>query len=224
MPPRHYSQLYRQLRDVNPVDHQRVIRMYEEKESEIGQLDVVENFELTVYYADALFATGAYRQHQMMVDLVIEACMRHNISKMDGVEGDVFRHLLFRKAASAFRLQRFDEAGHVARELIRIDPSVELNVRFLRASLFRRQRDTLQRGRAGFIGCILISAAIITGEILIIRTVYPELLPYSQAAIAVTFLAGVLCLLGFYGYAYARAHYGAYGFQRGVANKCAGEG
>ena len=219
MAPRHYSQLYRQLRDVDPTDHQRVIRMYEEKENEIGQLDVVEHFELTVYYADALFATGAYRQHQMMVDLVIEASMRHNISRMEGVSGDVFQHLLFRKAASAFRLQRFDDAAHVARELIRIDPGKELNVRFLRASLFRRQRDTLQRGRASFIGCILLTAAIITGEILVIRTIYPELLPYSQAAIAMTFLSGVLCLLGFYGYAYGWAHHEAFGFRRSVVNK-----
>ena len=219
MQTRHYSQLYRQLRSVDPTDNQRTIRMYEEKEKEIGRLDVLEHFELTVYYADALFATGAYRQHQMMVDLVIETCVRHNIEEMEGVKGDVFQHLLFKKAASAFRLQRFDVAAHVAKELIRMSPGRELNVRFLRASLFRRQRETLQRGRAGFILFILVSAVLITGEILVVRTVYPELLPYSQAAIAICFLAGVMCLLGFYGFAYSRAHHEAYGFKRLAENK-----
>ena len=92
---RHHSQLYRQLRDVDPRDSQRIIRMYEEREQEIGRLDVEEHFELTVYYSDALFATGAYRQHLMMVDLVIEASMLHNISHVPDVEGDIFEHLLF---------------------------------------------------------------------------------------------------------------------------------
>lgn len=219
MSPRHYSQLYRQLRDLDPNDHQRIIRTYEEKETEIGRLDVLEHFELTVYYSDALFATGAYRQHQMMVDLVIEACMRHNIHEVEGVTGDVFHHLLFRKAASAFRLHQFSVSSHVARELIRMLPDRELNVRFLRASLFREQRRTLQRGRAVFIGCILLTAAVVLVNLLVFHSFYPRLVPYAQGVIAVTFIGGVLALLGFYGYAYGKAHHTAFEFRRRVQNK-----
>ena len=219
MQARHYSQLYRRLRDVNPRDYQRIIRMYEEKEQEIGRLDVLEHFELTVYYADALFATGAYRQHAMMVDLVIEASMRHNIQHVDGIEGDVFHHLLFKKAASAFREQRYDEAAHVTKELIRMTPRRELHVRFLRAALFRQQADVLQYGRAVFICCLLVCAVLIFFDILLWRTTYPEFIPLCQTAIAVTFTAGTVALASFYGFAYSRAHNKAYGFQRRSKNK-----
>ncbi|OAV43875.1 hypothetical protein [Lewinella sp. 4G2] len=219
MQARHYSQLYRHLRDVDPRDYQRIIRLYEEKEQEIGRLDVLENFELTVSYADALFATGAYRQHFMMVDLVIETCMRHNINRVEGIEGDVFHHLLFKKAASAFREQRYDVAVHVSRELIRMAPERELNVRFLRACLFRLQAPTLQYGRAIFICCLLVSAALILLEILLWQTTYPDFVPLSQTAIGVCFATGILSLMGFYGYAYSRAHTEAYGFQRRAKNK-----
>lgn len=219
MESRHYSQLYRQLRDLDSRDSQRIIRTYEEREAEIGRLDVLENFELTVYYSDALFATGAYRQHLMMVDLVIEACMRHNIHEVDNITGDIFHHLLFRKAASAFRVQQFDVSSYVARELIRMAPARELNVRFLRASLFREQRRTLQWGRGTFVLFLLLAAGLITVELLVWRHFFPRFVELSQFAIGLSFMAAVLCLLGFYGFAYGKAHLTAYGFQREAQNK-----
>ncbi|MEM6770118.1 MAG: hypothetical protein AAF597_05995, partial [Bacteroidota bacterium] len=183
MTPRYYSPLYRQLRDVDPRDNQRIIRMYEEREREIGQLEVVENFELTVYYAEALFATGAYRQHLMMVDLVIQASMQHNITFVPDIEGDVFQHLLFRKAVSAFRLRNYETAEHVTRELVRIDPERDLFVRFLRITYFKAQRSVLQFGRGAFIFCVLLAAALVTFELLFVRPFHESYLVYTQRLI-----------------------------------------
>lgn len=214
MSPRHHSQLYRQLRDVDPRDNQQIIRMYEERENEIGRLDVEEYFELTVYYADALFATGAYRQHLMMVDLVIQASMRHNISDVQDVEGDIFQHLLFRKAVSAYRLRDYELAAHVARELIRINPERDMFVRFLRITYFKAQHKVLQFGRGAFIFCILLAAAAVTFELLFVRPFYSNYLDYSQAFIVVAFVGSISLLLGAYLFAHLRAHLRAYGFWR----------
>ena len=219
MPSRHYSQLYRRLRDLDPHDYQRVIRTYEERETEIGRLDVLEHFELTVYYVDALYYTGAFRQHQLMVDLVIETGIRHNIVEVEGVSGDIFQHLLFHKAAAAFRLRHFDVAIHVARELIRIDAGRELYVRFLRAALFKEQTATLQFGRAGFILCILLAAFMITINLLVVANFYPMYASTLQTVIALVFVAGIVCLGGAYGLAFWRAHLAAYAFQRRQPNK-----
>ena len=212
MSPRHHSQLYRQLRDVDPRDNQRIIRMYEEREQEIGRLDVEENFELTVCYAEALFATGAYRQHLMMVDLVIQASMQHNISEVPGIEGDVFQHLLFRKAVSAYRLRNYELAAHVARELIKINPERSMFVRFLRITYFKAQQSVLQFGRGAFIFCILLAAAGVTFELLFVRPFYPNYLDYSQAFIVFAFSSSFSLLLGAYLFAHWRAHLRAYGF------------
>lgn len=215
----HHSQLYRQIRDVDPRDNQRIIRMYEEREQEIGRLDVEEYFELTVYYSNALFSTGAYRQHLMMVDLVIQASMRHNISRVPDVEGDVFEHLLFRKAVSAYRLQNYSLATHVARELVSINPDRSMYVRFLRITYFKQQRRTLQFGRGGFIFCILLAAAIITLELLFVRPFYPNYLELSQSSTLVAFLTAICLLIGAYLFAHVRAHLQAYGFKRQKVNK-----
>lgn len=219
MTPRHYSQLYRQLRDLDPHDYQRVIRRYEEKEDELGRLDALEHFELTVYYVDALYQTGAFRQHQLMVDLVIEASIRECFEVVDGFSSDIFQFMLFRKAAAAYRLRDFDTAIHVGRELVRIDKGRDLYVRFLRAALFKQQTGVLQFGRAAFIFCVLLTALIITINLLVIANFYPNLEPSFQLAIGIVFAFGFLLLAGSYGYAAGRAHLQAFGFQARLLNK-----
>lgn len=219
MSPRHHSQLYRQLRDVDPRDAQRIIRMYEEKEQEIGRLDVEEHFELTVYYSDALFSTGAYRQHLMMVDLVIQASMRYNLMVVGGVEGDVFEHLLFRKAVSAYRLRDYSTAEHVARELVRINPGREIYVRFLRIVLFRSQHGMLQFGRGGFIFCLLLTAAAIVVQLLVLQPFYPDRAVQAQLLVLSLFVGGIAVLLGCTLTAHLRAHTTAYGFRKQKQNK-----
>lgn len=219
MSPRHHSQLYRQLRDVDPRDAQRIIRMYEEREREIGRLDVEEHFDLTVYYADALFSTGAYRQHLLMVDLVIQASMAHNLSDVTGIEGDIFEHLLFRKAVSAYRLRNYELAIHVGQELVRINPNREMYVRFLRIVHFRAQGKLLQFGRGGFIFCILLAAAGVTLQLLVVRPFFAHLEDSLGLLILCFFVLGVLLLLGSYLGAHVKAHLRAYGFRKAGENK-----
>ncbi len=216
MTPRHYSQIYRQLRDLDPHDYQRVIRRYEEKEDELGRLDALEHFELTVFYVDALYQTGAFRQHQLMVDLVIEASIRECFVVVEGFSQDVFQFMLFRKAAAAYRLRDFDTAIHVGRELVRIDSGRDLYVRFLRVALFKQQVRVLQFGRAAFIFCILFTALIITVNLLVVANFYPRLEAYFQWAIGLTFATGLLLLIGSYCFAACRAHFWAFGFQRSL--------
>lgn len=202
MQARHYSQSFRRLADVDPRDYQRIIRTYEEREAEIGRLDVYENFELTVYYVDALFQTGAYRQHQMMVDLVIEQCIRHNIDSVERIEKDIFQHLLFQKATSAYRLRNFTTAIHVGRELRRINPKHDLYRRFLRIAIFKSRPKGLQAGRAIFIFCILFAALLMTINLLVIVNFYPAYETPLRWGILTVFGFGFLTLLTTYGYCY----------------------
>lgn len=219
MPGQHYSQLYRQLREVDPQDFQRIIRVYEQREREIGRLDAVEHFELTVLYVDALFATGAYRQHLLMVEPAIAASIAHNLREAPGVKGDVFQHLLFKKAVSCFRLGKYPEAVHLSQELIRIDPGHRLYPRFLRATLFKAQARMMQFGRGAFIFCILLAAVIITADLLFVQAFYPGYVDLMQTLTVATFLSGLLLLTGAYLLAWHRANRRATGFWRKQQNK-----
>ncbi|WP_116128421.1 hypothetical protein [Lewinella sp. IMCC34183] len=217
--PRHYSQLYRELRALDPADYHRIIRTYEEREQEIGRLDVLENFELTVLYVDALFETGAYRQHQLMVDLVIHASIRFDIRHVPGRDEEIYEYQLFRKAASAFRINDYATAEHVLRELIRMRPQRDVYVRFLRATLFRQQTSVLQFGRAACILCMLLTAAVVTLNLLVIKNFYPTYAAAATWTSFYVFATGLLMLFGAYGYAYYLTYRAATNFRTGQLNK-----
>lgn len=215
----HYSPLYRTLRATDAADFQRIIRQYEEREQEIGRLDVGEYFELTVSYVDALFATGAYGRHLLMVDLVIQASIEYDLRRAPGVSGDVFEHMLFRKAASAYQLRDFATAAYVAGELVRINPRRPIYRRFLRAALFQRRVPVLQFGRAAFILGVLTTAALLTANLLVVRSFYPQWAGVLHAAAAVSLLLGLAVLVGAYALAFCGAHRAAGRFQREAENK-----
>lgn len=201
--PPHYSPFYRDFRAIDPSDKQRIIRRYEEEEQAIGQLDPHEYFDLTVRYVDALFASGAYRKHLLMVDLVIFTAIDQNILTHEGE--DVYQRMLFHKAASAFRLRDFELAQHICRELIKIDPTAAIYQRFYRTSLFVASHKLLQFGRASFIFCILLAALAIVLDLLVVAHFFPA---EHTAMIWLRndlLLAGFLGLVLSYTYAYFRA-------------------
>lgn len=217
--PGYYSKTYRELRAIEPTDYHGIIRMYEEREQEIGRLDVVEHFEITVLYVDALFETGAYREHQLMVDLVIHASIRHDIRYVPGREEEMFEYQLFRKAASAYRIGEFATAEHVLRELIRMRPGREVYFRFLRTTLFRRKSGTLQFGRAACIFCMLLTALVVTVNLLVIQSFYPALAPAFTGVSIAIFAMGMCTLLGSYAYTYYLSRREATQFRDEQANK-----
>lgn len=212
--PRHYSPLYREIRSIDPKDFQKIIREYEYQEREIGRLDPQEHFELTVLYVDALFATGAYRRHLLMVDLVIFASIDRNIQYFNGE--DVYERMLFRKAASAFRTFDYESCLHICRELMRIYPANPLSPGLHRRALFYQQRSTLQFGRGAAIFCFLLTALVIVVDLLIIKNFYPA---EHQATIWLRnsiFIAGILFFAGAYGLAWYRAHTATKHFQTSI--------
>lgn len=169
--PQHYSPLFRNFRAIDPQDYQRIIREYEVQERAIGRLDPHEHFELTVLYVDALFATGAHRKHLLMVDLVIFTSIDRNIQWLHGV--DIYERMLFRKAASAFRVQDYPTTVNITQALVRMYPDQPLYHRLLRTALFRQQATLLQLGRGGAIFCLLLTALVIVLDLLVVKNFYP---------------------------------------------------
>lgn len=198
--PRHFSAVYRDLRAIDPADKQRYIRIYEEKEGLIGRLDPLEYFELTVLYVDALFATGAHREHLLMVDLVLFTSIDQNIQFLEGE--DIYERMLFRKAASAFRVMDYPLSEHVCKELIKLYPTEPLYERLLRTTRFRQQKKLLQFGRATAIFCFLLTALVIVLDLLIVKYFYPA---EHSAMIWLrndVFLLGIFTLLACYSWAF----------------------
>ncbi len=207
----YYSPLYRDFHSIESNNYQRMIRFYEDKEKQIGKLDFGEYFDLTVRYVDALFETGAYRKHLLLVDGIIEASIEYNVRYVGSK--DVFRHMLFRKAASCYRLGKYDQAHYILHELLRIQPEDQESLEFLKKTIRQQQEGLHQLSRAGAI-FFFMCAAMVTGfEVLFVRPFYESHADAVEWARNALFLAGVLVYVGVQLYIYLKAHHKANQFR-----------
>lgn len=189
-----HSRLYRDFRAIEPNDYRAIISFYEEQEQAIGRLDFEEYFDLLVGYVDALFETGAYRKHLLMVDVVIEASISGNVTDYQGQ--DIFRTMLFRKAASLYQTQDHRGADYILRELLRIDPEDQNAAGFLRKCLYRRQQTLLRNTRATAVMLFLVAALVTLAEVLLVDTFLPLYSDFTLGLRNGIFIAGLAFLFG----------------------------
>lgn len=213
----YYSPLFRDFRSIESNDYQRIIRFYEEKEKQIGQLDFGEYFELTVRYVDALFETGAYQKHLLLVDGVIEATIEYNVQEVEQV--DIFRHMLFRKAASCYRLGAFKDAEHVLRELLRMRPDDQITFETLRKTYRQKAHALHQLSRASTIFFVMC-AAMVTGFDVLFVTPFYEVYAADVRFVRNALIVAALCsFIGIQLYIQVQAHFRARRFQRSLLQR-----
>ena len=111
----YHSRIFRDFKEIDAANHRRIIRFYEDKEEDIQRLDFEEYFQLIVAYVNALFEVGAYQKHLLMVDVVIEMTIVHNVERYKGE--DIYEKMLFRKAASLYNIMEYAKAEYILREL-----------------------------------------------------------------------------------------------------------
>lgn len=190
----YHSRIFRDFKEIDAANYRRVIRFYEDKEEEIKRLDFEEYFELITAYVNALFEVGAYQKHLLMVDVVIEMVIVHNVEVYKGE--DIFQKMLFRKAASLYNIMEYGKAEYILRELIKIDPYCEDFILFLRKCLRKKEPGFLNKAKAASILLFLLSAFVISVEVLFIRPFYKAHVDAVEASRTAIFLLGCTVLLG----------------------------
>ena len=190
----YYSKIYREFQAIDALAFNHIIRFFEEKETQIERLHFEEYFEMLATYVDALFETGNYQKHLVVVDLVIEASVGHNIKVYKGE--DIFSKMLFRKAASLFQINKVDEADYILRELLKMDPDNADATMFLKKCLRRRKAEFMQSVRAVSIFLFLLAALVIAVEVLFVRPFYERFVNLVETSRVSIFLLGIIALLG----------------------------
>ncbi len=180
--------------EIESGDFQQIIHYYEENEEAIKNLDFEEYFELLVIYVNALFERGQYEKHLINVDVVIENSILRSIQYFRGE--DIYRKMLFKKAASLFNLHQYNKADYVLRELIKIDPFEKDSIQFLKKCLRKSKSNLIRITRAVSILFFLLTAAIIAFEILSIRPFHSKYTNYVEGTRIGTFIIGLLILVG----------------------------
>ena len=192
--PKYHSKLYRDFKTIEAGSPHNVIRFYEKHENAIRRLEYDEFYDLLKDYVTALYNSGAYRKHLLMVDTVIEASLQGQYPTY--LERAIFRDMLYQKAVSLFNNLQLNEADYITRELIRIDPYDQESIHLLRRILLREQPNYIRTTRAASVFLFMLSATVIALELLFIRHFYDLYTPYVEASRNMIFAAGGALLVG----------------------------
>ncbi len=191
-PSAYRSKIYRDFKEIDSCEYRNIIRFFEENQKDIHNLELEEYFELMVTYLSALFEIGAYERYLRLADGAIETSIIHNIHFFRGE--DVYRKLLFRKAASHYNLLQNEKAEHVLRELIKMDPYDEDAISFLKKCLWVKKPKFITNTRGLSIVLFFIAAAIIGAELLLVRTHFQEYTAIVEISRIAIFAFGLLAM------------------------------
>jgi len=190
----YYSRVYRDFRGIEPGAYREVLHFYELHEEAILRAEFEEYFEMLVAYTEALFETGAYRKHLLMVDVALGESMSQELDLTYGKA--VFGRMLFRKAASHYNLAEYKQAEYLTGQLIRIDPAHEEALRFYRKCRYRQHPNWLLNLRAAVIFLFLLAALVVCVELLLVRPFYAMHVQLVETSRNTIFGMGLLLLIG----------------------------
>lgn len=187
------SKVYLNFKEIDEKEYQTIVRFFETHEEDINKLTFEEYFELLMIYTGSLFEVGAYSNYIDTCDLAIESTIYFNVKMFRGE--NIYQKLLFRKAASHYHLMQYDEAEHILQELVKIDPSNKLAIRFLKKCKVSRIPKIVQRTRAISIALFFIAAIVIGVELLYVKSLLLESLEYVKLSRNIIFVMGMIMLV-----------------------------
>lgn len=211
----YYSRLFREFKKLEENAYREVVHFFEQNESAIRQLDFEEFFELFTAYVIALFEIGEYRQHLLLVDGIIETAIQHNIHDLRGEE--LFTSMLFRKSAALYQLRQFDEAEHILRELLKMDPRSTQAGSLLKKCWRDHHPQGRSRARASGILLLLLATFVTAIELLLVRPFYGLYLEQFMLGRNLLYLFAILTMLGGEAYHRWRAHCAVQQFIKTIA-------
>ena len=190
-----HSNVYKDFKGIDLSEYRKRVRYYEKNRKAINNLEFTEYFELLVDYTIALFETAAYQKFIPIADYVVEITIEKNIKFYNGQ--DLYRDLLFKKAAAYYNTMEFEKAEHILKELVKINPSDEMTTRFLKKATRRRHPKFLDIARIVSIVLFFISAFIIAIEMFCVRPFFEEaVVDQFQLVRTIIFIVGFSLLAG----------------------------
>ncbi len=169
------------------------IQYIEENFFMLRELDADEYFDMMVLYAEALFETGEYGRQAKLADHILEMSIERNIVMHRGQ--DVYFETLFKKAASLHNLDHVDQAVHILKELLKINPDHESSKLFLINCIIRQKKYTVRPYRNISLILLLLSAGVIAFELLFVRRLWPTWTGIVEIIRNGLFISGVVLLI-----------------------------
>jgi tetratricopeptide (TPR) repeat protein len=197
------------------------IDFIEENFFKLRELDADEYFDIMVLYGEALFETGEYARQAKLADHILEMSIERNIIMHR--DQDVYFETLFKKAASLHNLDKIDQAVHILKELIKINPDHESTKLFLINCIIRQKKPTVRPYRNFSLILLLSSALVIAIELIFVRQLWPSWTVIVEMLRNGLFLGGVILLIAGEVMVRYRAVEDVYSFSRSTKKKKEGQ-
>lgn len=215
------SETYEAFLAIEEGAYKERIQYIEENFFMLRQLEAAEYFDMMVLYGEALFEAGEYARQAKLADHIVEMSIERNILKHR--DQDVYFETLFKKAASLHNLDKIDQAVHILKELIKINPDHESTKLFLINCIIRQKKPTVRPYRNISLLLLLSSAVIIATELILVRRFWPSWTSIVEIVRNGLFISGVILLIAGEVMVRYRAVEDVYSFSRETKRKKEGQ-
>lgn len=212
-----HSETYEAFLAIEQNAYKEKISYIEENFFMLRELDADEYFDMMVLYAEALFETGEYSRQAKLADHILEMSMERNIITHRGE--DVYFETLFKKAASLHNLDKVDQAVHILKELLKINPDHESTKLFLINCIIRQKKSSIRPYRNLSLALLLSSAIVIAFELILVRSMWPGWTSIVEIIRNGLFISGVILLIAGEVIVRYRAVEDVYSFARSTKKK-----
>jgi len=188
-----HSETYEAFLAIEANAYKDKIQYIEENFFMLRELEADEYFDMMVLYGEALFETSEYARQAKLADHILEMSIERNIVIHRGE--DVYFETLFKKAASLHNLERIDQAVHILKELLKINPEHESTKLFLINCIIRQKKATVRPYRNISLLFLLVSACVIAFELIFVRRYWPSWISIVEMVRNGMFITGVILLI-----------------------------
>lgn len=189
----HRSETYEAFLAIEETAYKEKIQYIEENFFMLRQLDAGEYFDMMVLYGESLFDAGEYARQAKLADHIVEMSIERNIIRHR--EQDVYFETLFKKAASLHNLDKIDQAVHILKELVKINPDHESTKLFLINCIIRQKKPLVRPYRNVSLILLLSSAMLIAMELILVRRLWPSWTMIIEMIRNGLFISGVILLI-----------------------------
>src|SRR5687767_13842446 len=136
-----HSETYEAFLAIEQTAYKDKIQYIEQNFFMLRELESDEYFDMMVPYGEALFEVSEYARHAKLADHILEMSIERNIVMHRNQ--DVYFETLFKKAAALHNLEKIDQAVHILKELLKINPEHESTNLFLINYLICEEKSTM---------------------------------------------------------------------------------
>lgn len=215
------SETYEAFLAIEEGAYKERIQYIEENFFMLRQLEAEEYFDMMVLYGEALFEAGEYARQAKLADHIVEMSIERNILRHR--DQDVYFETLFKKAASLHNLDKIDQAVHILKELVKINPDHESTKLFLINCIIRQKKPTVRPYRNISLLLLLSSAFVIGAELIFVRRFWPSWTAIVEIVRNGLFISGVILLIAGEVMVRYRAVEDVYSFSRETKRKKEGQ-